>query len=355
MYEKVTFETIMEDMLSRIPDNMDKREGSVIWDALAPAAVEMQNLYIQLNTVLTETFADTASLFYLKKRAAERGINQEMATNAVLKAETTPTSIDIPVGTRFNCNELNYVVIEQITAGQFKVQCETPGSIGNATFGSIVPIEYIPNLETADLTELLIPGEDDEDVEHLRMRYFNSMRSQAYGGNVADYHEKTVGIPGVGGVKVVPVWQGGGTVKLTIINSDFGVASSELIQKVQTIMDPVQNHGEGLGLAPIGHVVSVFGVKSKVVNITSNITYQPGWSWESAQSYIKDAVDQYFLNLSKSWDANENLIVRISQLEARILNCEGVLDVNGTQLNGSTSNLALGVDEIPVRGTVNGN
>ena len=355
MYENVTYEKIMERMLSRIPDNMDKREGSVIWDALAPAAIEMQNMYIELDTILRETFADTASLYYLKKRAEERGITQDMATNAVLKGETSPSSIDIPIGTRFSCGDLNYSVSEKITAGQYKMRCETPGAIGNTNFGTMVPIEYIPGLEVADLTELLVPGEDDEDVEHLRARYFNSMRSQAYGGNIADYQEKTTSIPGVGGVKVVPVWNGGGTVKLTIIDSQFAAPTSELIDLVQTVIDPVQNHGKGQGLAPIGHTVSVFGVKDKVINITSNITYQPEWSWESAKSYIQNSIDKYFLSLSKTWDQTDNLVVRISQLESHILESEGVLDVTGTQINGAAANLALAEDEIPKRGTVNGN
>ena len=41
MYEEVTYESILERMLEKVPDNMDKREGSIIYDALAPAAVEL--------------------------------------------------------------------------------------------------------------------------------------------------------------------------------------------------------------------------------------------------------------------------------------------------------------------------
>ena len=113
MYENVTFNTIMEDMLARVPSTMDKREGSVIWDALAPCAVELQNLYIALDTVLNETFADTASIFYLAKRAAERGISQKLASNAVLKGEFTPVNLELSIGARFSCDSLNYVVTEK--------------------------------------------------------------------------------------------------------------------------------------------------------------------------------------------------------------------------------------------------
>ena len=135
----------------------------------------------------------------------------------------------------------------------------------------------------------------------------------------------------------------------------FKVPSDELITLVQNEIDPVGHSGEGIGLAPIGHVVTVVGVHSKTIDIETNITYQTGWNWESAKSYILKIIDDYFHELSETWDDNENLIVRISQLESRILACEGVLDIQGTTLNGSVSNLSLEVDEIPVRGTVNGN
>lgn len=355
MYENVTFESIMEDMLARVPSTMDKREGSVIWDALAPCAVELQNVYIALDTVLNETFADTASLFYLAKRAAERGISQKLASQAVLQGEFTPSNLELSIGSRFSCDSLNYAITEKISNGIYKLTCETAGTEGNRHLGTLIPIDYIAGLETAELTEVLIPAEDDEDVESLRERYFNSMTSQAYGGNIADYEEKTNSIDGVGGVKVTPVWNGGGTVKLTVINSDYAVPSEELVELVQNKIDPVGHSGEGVGLAPIGHVVTVVGVQGKTVDIVTNITYQTGWNWDSAKSYVLNAIDQYFKELGQVWDEQENLIVRISQLESRIIACEGVLDISGTTLNGSASNLSLAVDEIPVRGTVNGN
>jgi len=355
MYENVTFESIMEDMLARVPSNMDKREGSVIWDALAPCAIELQNIYIALDTVLNETFADTANLYYLAKRAAERGIAQKLATNAVLQGEFTPVTLELPIGSRFSCDTLNYVVTEKIQDGVYKLTCETVGVEGNRHLGTLIPIDYIDGLATAALTEILIPAEDDEDVESLRQRYFDSMTSQAFGGNVADYKEKTISLDGVGGVKVVPVWNGGGTVKLTIIDSAFGVPTDELIESVQNAIDPVGHSGEGVGLAPIGHVVTVVGVTGKTIDIVTNITYQSGWAWDSAKSYILNAIDLYFKELGQVWDENESLVVRISQLESRILSCAGVLDVSGTTLNGSTSNVSLDVNEIPVRGTINGN
>ena len=64
MYEAQTYEAILSRMLQKalsINGNLDTREGSLVWCGDAPAAVELQNLYIALDTVLNETFADTAT------------------------------------------------------------------------------------------------------------------------------------------------------------------------------------------------------------------------------------------------------------------------------------------------------
>ena len=359
MYENISFEEILQRMLDRVPDSMDKREGSIIYDALAPVAIEIQNIFIEHDVILNESFADTASLEYLKKRAAERGITQKAATNAVLKAVSTPDTVEIELGSRFSLNTLNYVITEKIAAGQYKIQCETAGAEGNNQFGSIIPIDYIDGLETIEITELLIPGEDDEDVESLRERYLQTTTSQAFGGNIADYRKRVMETPGlgIGGVKVTPAWSGGGTVKLTVVDSTHKAPTPEQLSKIQEVIDPVDYSGEGYGIAPIGHIVTVEGATEVAVDITTSITYASGWSWNASANIIKDAVERVLNDLSKAWDEDNDteLIVRISELESAILKCDGVVDISGTKLNGSESNLYLTKYQIPTRGLINGN
>lgn len=99
LYDDITFEKILKKMLDRIPNTVDKREGSIIYDALAPAAAELQLLYIELETIYKQTFADTADREFLIKRASERNIKPYIATKAVSKGEF---NIDIPLGSRFS-------------------------------------------------------------------------------------------------------------------------------------------------------------------------------------------------------------------------------------------------------------
>lgn len=394
MYE-VTYREILERMLNRVSDKFDKREGSVIFDTHSPTALELEILYVELNRMIAEGYGDTASREYLILRCKERGIIPYPATYAVLKGTFTPATVDV-IGKRFNLGSLNYIVTEKIADGEYRVQCETPGTVGNQYFGQLIPIEYVEGLETATLTEVLIPGEDEEDTEDLRTRYFNSFDEKAFGGNVRDYIEKTNAIPGVGSTKVTRVWNGdirpadmipneivnewyegiigtvnptvkawlkivysaakakkltvGGTVLLTILNSEYGVPTPELIQTVQTAIDPEQNAGEGYGLAPIGHVVTVKPADAVTINVKTTITFDVGYGWNNLQSSIDEAIQAYLLELRKTWADNPYLVVRVSQIETRLLAISGIVDIGNTRINNKTDNLTLGKYEVPIYG-----
>ena len=48
----MTYEEILQRMLDRVPNNIDKQEGSIISNALAPAAVELAQMYIEVERIL---------------------------------------------------------------------------------------------------------------------------------------------------------------------------------------------------------------------------------------------------------------------------------------------------------------
>lgn len=352
--DEMTFDYIMNRMLESVPDTVDKREGSIIYDALAPAAAELVKCYMELDVVMDETFVDTASLQYLMLRCKERGVAIQGETAAVIEGVFTPSSVELTAGLRFNCDEVNYTITEKISAGHYKLEAETLGTVGNKYTGLLLPIQTVNGLETAQIAAVLIPAEDGDTTDTLREKYYASIDGEAFGGNVADYREKVNAITGVGGVKVYPVWNGGGTVKLTIIASDFTAPSTELISKVQTAIDPEQNHGEGLGLAPIGHTVTVTGAKYADLTITANVTFAAGWNWDNGKSQLVSAANAYLNELCKAWADSETTVVRISQIETHLLTADCVVDVDGTTVNGDIKNIELAADEIPRLSTIGG-
>lgn len=405
MYEEQDFEEIATRMLSNVDDKFDKREGSVIYDAVAPIAVELAFFFNCLDMVMNEVFADTASYYYLIKRAAERGLLPKEETQAILRMEVVPADAAITPGDRFNLNELNYTVVQAVdgVTGAYQVECETAGTVGNQQLGFLLPLETaneLNDLETAELTEVLIPGEDEEDVEDFRERYFSSFNNEAFGGNQTDYKNKVNDIDGVGGCKVIRAWKNGynpllfiptqlvtdwyesvqntlpsevktwlgavygaakeklltvgGTVKVIIISSEYKKPSDTLVNMVQTTLDPEINAGEGLGLAPIGHVVNVIGVSNKTINFSATITYSRDYSFAILKDTICQTIDDYFTELSEQWDSDNNIIVRTSEFDNRLMKITGISDISNIRLNNSGSNLILEADEIPVRGSVNG-
>lgn len=358
MFENYTYEFLMERMLDSIPDTIDKRQGSIVWDMLSPCALELAEKYQCNDMILNEAFADSASYYYLLKRAAERGVTPYPSTSAIWKGVFTPSNIEIPIGERFNHDDLNFVVVEKIKAGEYKLQCETEGTIGNSVYEELIPITPVVGLETATLTELLIPGEDMEEQEEFRLRYFASINTQAFGGNITDYKNFIGGISGVGPVKIVPTWNGGGTVKVVFLDSTYGVPSEELIRQVQEVVDPKENQGEGVGMAPIGHTVTVVGVQESKVHITTSITYKNGYTFEQIKKELENVLDAYLLDLrsklKEEWTKDTQMIVRISQIEARFLMVDGVQDITATKINGVESNLILEEDYVPIRGEIIG-
>lgn len=406
MYENMTYEALLKRALARVPTGIDKREGSMVMNGVAPSMAEIAQLYIGLDFVFTATYLATAPREYLIKRAADRNMAPYPASAAVFRAEF---NIEVPEGTRFSCEDLNFVVtgpaIEEDPPGEWVAQCvtcETAGAAANSYSGTLIPIEYVNGLTHAELVSVLIPGDDDEETEVFRKRVLDSFHSLAFGGNQADYVEKVTAMDGVKAVKVHPVWNSdiepaslipdetvqawytstvatltgsaarwltavytaalnkkltvGGTVKLVLMASNNAAPTETLIDTVQTAVDPTQNAGEGLGLAPIGHVVNVTGVTPESVNITLNLTYATGWNWDAVKSYVESVIDEYFEELAGTWASSDYLTVRISQIESRILSgCAAMItDIGGTKINGKEENLVLDADSIPVRGDVNG-
>ncbi len=351
MFEELTFEDVMERMLDRIDDTYDKRESSPIYAALAPAALEIMNLYAAFDDMLDEVYGDTASREYLIRIAATRGMEPYPATNAVVCAEFTPAGIEIEEGTGFTSPEADYTVIEKLSDGIYKLECQEAGNIGNLYIGDIIPNEYIDGLETAKIVSVLIYGEQEEDTESFRERYMDSFEAHTFGGNRNDYQNKTLAIGGVGAVKVIPVWNGPGTVKLVIADENCKKASEELIEKVQTAFDPELN-GKGDGLAPIGHIVTVNTVEEVAVNVLADITYDTGYDWNTCKVAVEAAIEEYIDSIRKNWNSQDHLIVRISSINTSILSVQGVLDVSGTKLNDAGNNLELGECQVPVFGGV---
>ena len=65
MYEDITYEKLLERMLGRVSEKLDKRPSALIYDTHSATAVELQNLYIELEYLIRNSYGDTAAREYL--------------------------------------------------------------------------------------------------------------------------------------------------------------------------------------------------------------------------------------------------------------------------------------------------
>lgn len=375
--QKYTYDYILTEALSKVPDNVDKREGSIIRDALSPCCYEAAKHILYLADIIEQTYIETANGLWLDGRVIEGGITRDPATYAK-KLGVFKTQLDEPcqisIGQSFSTigdTILNYTAVQvyvnedgDVVPGSYIMQCNTVGSMGNSYIGRIVPNDYIEKLASAEITTLLYPGEEEESDDSLRERFLANLMKTAFGGNIAQYRKWAKEIPGIGGVQVYPVWAGGGTVKLSIIDTDYNSCSSEFCQTILEKFDPENSGGEtglGLGIAPIGHKVTVSTPLPRTINVSGKITLLPGYKLETLLPQIKLALEEYLLSLRQAWENsgdenNYSVIVYLGRINFAILNVKGVSSAYELQLNGTDTDIRLtetsSLQEIPVLGTV---
>ncbi|MEC1178550.1 baseplate J/gp47 family protein [Metasolibacillus meyeri] len=347
--EAQTFEKCLAELLERVPDDVDKREGSIIYDALAPTAIKLAETYWDMAILYRRTFAATADGIDLEKRVNESGVERKQAGKAIRRALFTDRSgqpLLVNMNNLYRLDDLVYRVTEYIAPGEYKVEAQSAGAIGNRDYGDLLPLEADNRLGKAVLSDVIVPGEDEETDEALYQRYLEHIREPPFGGNRADYRQRVRAIQGVGGVRLRRAPQGGGTVKVIIIDSDFNAPTSAFVDYVQSIIDPIDQPGDGLGTAPIGHTVTVEGVGTIEVTVECDLILN-GVTLGQIEPQITENLYAYFAELRTNWHKDLDINVRITHIESRILEIEGVEDIASTLLNGLPNNINL-IEEIPL-------
>lgn len=335
-----SYEGLLKQALDKIPDNYDKREGSVIFNAVAPMCMEMSYLYLKLRTMTDLIFIDTSVGDWLDRLVLQNGVQRVDATYAEKYGEFNLPHLE---GYIFIKDEVKFEVIELVQNPDsetfiYRLRCTEKGEIGNVEDGPLTSLNFIRGLTKAKITGTIHEGADVESDEHLRQRYIDNVTDIPFGGNQADYRTEIKQMDGVGSCKVIPVWNGPGTVKCIITNADYEEPSEQLVNQVQQAIDPTLD-GYGIGIAPIGHIVTVVGAEHTDINIEANVITHNAAS--DIQTKMEDAIKNYFKSLNQNWESTENIIVRISQITNYLLDVDGVIDVESIKINGDEANFVI--------------
>ncbi|TMV48115.1 hypothetical protein FE783_19375 [Paenibacillus mesophilus] len=268
-----TEESIRQRMLDSLPSDLDKSEGSFIWDAVAPASIELAQAAIWAQEVLRRGFAGTTFGSYLDLRCEEHGLTRRAAVKATGQVKLTgkvgtvvPTGIRVatPADRVTGTSSVEFVTKQEITldgtgAATVAVEALQAGAIGNVSSGAIsIVVTPVPGVTTVTNAAAFGGGIDTETDASLSVRFLQKVRSPSAGGNKADYINWALEVPGVGGVSVVPVRDGPGTVSVAIIGSNNEPADQALVDKVQAFIAPSWKHAVVPGtMTTSGYGVSI--------------------------------------------------------------------------------------------------
>lgn len=348
MYEEDN-STVLNRMLNNVPSDIDKSEGSFVYDALTPASQEIVQQEVNLDEVLKKVFAQTAAdngySTELDLRCAEHGITRKQGTKAT--GQVTFTGTDgtlIPSGTLIQtAGGLQYQTTADATiaSGTTAVNIEATaiGSASNVPANTIIelPVQIV-GVTSVTNSNATTGGTDIETDASLLARLFAKVQVPSTSGNKNDYKLWALDVPGVGDAKVFPLWNGNGTVKVCIIDSDKQPASSDIVTAVQTYIESAR---------PIGATVTYEAATGLNINVSVTITKDSSYTTDQIITNITAKITDFL----KSIAFNQNY-VSYAKIGDAILSSEGVTDYSNLQVNSGTVNISVGDEQVAVIGTV---
>lgn len=338
MYENNNFASIMDRMLEQVSPSLNKDEGSFIYTALAPVAIEHEMIYTDMNLALQNAFVDTADREHLIRKASENGFTPHKATPATWAAELTPEDMTLLQGTRFNCGDVNLYVSGKTEDGFWKLTAEEAGTLANKLMDDVIPIDYIGGFEDITLKKLLTAGTDDETTEHLRQRYLTYLQTPAASGNEADYYNWAMSVEGVGAAKVFPLASGPGTVTVVITDDNRRAATAPLVSKTKTYIEAHR---------PVGASVTVKSGTEMSVDVSAKIVMKAGYTLDTIRDEFAKKFTEYLQD-----GAFQLSYVGMAYTGNLLIRTEGVEDYSTLKINGGTSNIVMESDEIAVCGRI---
>lgn len=356
-----TEEAIRNRMLNNISNEWDKEEGGYIYDSIAPVAIEMVFIGMMVRKVLNLGFAQTTNGTYLDYRAGEHGIYRKEAVFATGNIKITGKvgakinaglKIATEADTTLNIQSVEFITTKDVIIPEdgyiyAPIESTVAGNIGNVTANKIIVlVENNNNITSVINTEPTTGGTDTESDVDLLERYLDYVRTPGTSGNVQDYKQWALSIPGVTAVHVKPLWNGNGTVKVIILGGDDEPATNELVKKIQDYIAGDNNLGERQ--APIGADVTVVSAEAITININANVVIDKEiTTLEKVQILFKNSVENYL----KENAFNSNTIY-LSKIGGLLININGVLDYTDLKLNNNTENIPTNDEQVAVTGEV---
>lgn len=356
----ISAEQIAKDGLNELDKKYQKSVGFFAWNYFVATGKIIYKVWEKV-LYIVNCLTDLSNMEYddlVKFCYNTRGIEAKTETASsgylqVTNGTGTITAGDIfgtATGIQFKALTTKTVVTNE----KFEVECLTKGSVGNVAAYSIVVIPTtIQGIVSVTNPEEFTNGYDNETKEALLERYYIDLRTPAACGNKYHYQKWALEVEGVGKVKVKPLWNGNNTVKVVILDSNYKIATPELIKEVQNYIDPYTldeegnkiGWGCGNGEAPIGAYCTVTTAESLKLNFNIKIKKNEKYSNSTIQTNIENAINEYldsqkFKELPTETDF---YYLSYSKLASKITLAEGVddMDMESFKINNLQDNIIV--------------
>ena len=342
-------EEILKRMKLDVSSDVNKLEGSFIHDVLAPSSIESFNRFSKLDDLLNKAIPQWSSDKFLDMHTASRGIFRKLGNFAtgeitVTGAKGTLVYLEMLVQT---LSGMQYITLQETTIPdsgtvQIPIQAVSIGKQYNTPANTIIQIPArideisgIIDITNKDPTE---GGTDAETDDELKTRLLEKVQNPSSSGNKKDYERWAKEVEGVIGVKVVPLWNGGGTVKLICYGENGALLDNTILQNIKDHIDP-EPSGEGEGEAPIGAHVTIITSTNKIINV--DIV-----GFQGDKTNVQLSLQNY-INALKPGDVVKNI-----NISASLTNAQGVIDFTNVKLNGISGNILTTDEEKPILGVI---
>ncbi len=353
MIEIKTADQIEADMLNEMSKKYEKSDGFLTRSIIKSESIELSEIHQLANNIVKMFNVDNLEGEELEAVVRDRtGITRKTATKA--KVELTITgNATITVGDMFSTsNNIIFTSTEAkviMASGTIIAECSEYGILGMVGAESITQMPVtITGVETITNSEPSHDGFEAESDEALRERYYIFLRTPATSGNIYHYQLWASQVTGVGRSRVFPLWNGPNTVEVVVIDSNMQPASSDVVNAVQTYIDPLENQGAGYGQAPIGAYCTVTPATAVNIDINVDVDLMEGIELIDVQPEIETKISEHLKEI-----AFQKNYVSYAMIGAKILEVEGVLDYQNLTLNSLVaSNIPIGNHEVAVLNSV---
>lgn len=345
MYENMTYEKIKQNILDEITTDINKSEGTIINDIVSPISLEMGKAYTEFEKILSLMFLDGMEGSYIDRKVSDYGIYRKAGTKAYcIVTFTGSNNTVIPFGALVQAGGgLLFQTVEEVTilntSADVKVEALEIGSNYNVDADTInnIPIS-INGVISVTNSIGAVGGTDTETDESLLNRYLQQLQNPSTSGNTYNYKQWALEVQGVGGAKIFPLWNGPGTVKTVIVDSNKQPATEILVNETADHIEKMR---------PIGAEVTVKSASGINIDVSGTVTLASGYTLQKVIDIFKNEIAEYFKSI-----AFESNYVSYARIGTVLLSVDGVLDYSNLKLNGTYTNIELNDEEIPVLGTV---